>query len=1120
MRCSKCGSENPDDKRFCGDCGAPLTNRCPKCGTDNPPGKRFCGDCGTALAAGRASARSPEASSSGPEILVSAEQPVSIADGERKTVTALFADIKGSMELLENLDPEEARTIVDPALKLMIDAVHRYGGYIVQSTGDGIFALFGAPIAHEDHPQRALFTALRLQEQLGRYSSQLRGQGRTPLQARVGLNTGEVVVRSIETGEGHTEYTPIGHSTSLAARIQTLAPIGSIATTDTTRKLCEGYFTFKSFGPTIVKGVSEPIKVFEVTGLGVLRTRFQRAELRGLTKFVGRTREMEALKKAAEQARAGHGQVVGVMADPGVGKSRLFYEFKATSQSGWTVLEALSVSHGSASAYLPVIELLSQYLEISRDDDDRRRRERILGKVLGLDRSLEDTLPYLYSLYSLTDAGDALAQMDPRIRRRRTQEAIKRIILRESLNQPLMIIFEDLHWIDSDTQALLHLLADSLSNANILLLLNYRPEYRNEWNRTHLTELRLGPLGGDSAEKMLSSLLGDDKDLSLLKEQIVERTQGTPFFMEEMVQALFDERVLQRNGTAKLTRPISAIKVPATVQAVLTSRIDRLPAAEKELLQTLAVLGRTFPFNLVQRMTANSNDALEQMLAQLELSEFIFEQQAVSSLEYIFKHALTQEVAYNSLLGERRRALHDRAARAIEDLYGNQLEDHYSDLAHHYLRGNDAAKALRYAQLTAEQAVSRAAYLQAASLIDSALKLIDRLPNSDRIETELALRTIESTVAFVLYGASSKQREHAIHRTCELAEKIGQAEQLVRALSGLSTIYYTRGESARGLELAVQCLTRGNTVRDNSLLTDLHYNAGMGAWRCGKIPEAARFMEQALRQARMAKSSISPNWGMLHESVIPVQYALDLLYLGRVCEAAKAAEEGLWYARESKHLLSLGAALVIGGAQFALDRTQPNIALTHCEEAISLSEENGFAEWLPWGRFIHGWALFELGRVTDGLLEMGEGLDGFAGLGGVPRLQYLIAVRAEAIARTGRVDEALVIIEKALAHIEQTGDTAEHAEMLRLKGEILLRGDADTTAEAESCFRGAVKDARGQEAKWWELRSSVSLARVLRETNRRDEARTMLGEIYNWFTEGFETADLRDAKALLDQLTG
>ena len=425
---------------------------------------------------GKTGAQDGKSAAKRPDIRVTPEPAdvSAVLEGERKTVTALFADIKGSMELVEDLDPEDARTIIDPALKLMIEAVRRYDGYVVQSTGDGIFALFGAPVAHEDHPQRALYAALRLKEELKRYSDRMRQEGRLPLQARVGVNTGELVVRSIQTGDAHTEYTPIGHTTNLAARMQVLAPIGSIATTELVRKLCEGYFLFNGLGPTRVKGVSEPVSVYEVTGIGPLRTRLQRSAGRGLTRFVGREREMEALKHAAEQAKAGRGQIAAAMAEPGVGKSRLFYEFKATTQLGWMVLETFSVSHGKASAYLPVIDLLRNYFRMASEDDERTRREKVAGRITILDRSLEDTLPYLFSLLGIVEGDDPLAQMDRKVKKRRTLEAIKRIVLRESLNQPLMMIFEDLHWIDEQTQKLLKLLANTIGTAKILLLVNYR----------------------------------------------------------------------------------------------------------------------------------------------------------------------------------------------------------------------------------------------------------------------------------------------------------------------------------------------------------------------------------------------------------------------------------------------------------------------------------------------------------------------------------------------------------------------------------------------------------------------------------------------------------------------
>jgi class 3 adenylate cyclase len=428
MRCAKCASDNRDGRKFCAKCGVALVHQCPRCGTSNEPGEDFCGECGatlTAIAVARDNL--PQAASAIPNIRITPAQPNASTeiDGERKMITALFADIKGSTELMEGLDPEEARTIIDPALRLMIDAVHRYDGYVVQSTGDGIFALFGAPVAHEDHPRRALYAALRMQEELEQYSAKVVAAGSSPVQGRVGINTGEVVVRSITTGAGQTEYTPIGYTTNLASRMQTVAPVGSIAVSEATRKLCEGYFILKPLGATKVRGVSEPINIYEVTGLGPLRTRLQLSAGRGLTKFVGREREMEVLRHAAEQSKSGRGQIVAVMAEPGVGKSRLFFEFKATSQSGWVVLETFSISHGKASAYLPLADLLRNYFRIVSEDDDRTRREKVAGKIAILDRSLEDTLPYLFVLLGIAEGDGPLAQVNGEIKKRRTLEAVK-----------------------------------------------------------------------------------------------------------------------------------------------------------------------------------------------------------------------------------------------------------------------------------------------------------------------------------------------------------------------------------------------------------------------------------------------------------------------------------------------------------------------------------------------------------------------------------------------------------------------------------------------------------------------------------------------------------------------
>src|ERR1700734_3375631 len=728
MRCSKCGTESTSGRKFCAECGTPFANRCAKCGAESSATAKFCEDCGAPLGA-PASASSKKSNDSPIRV---ADAPASEnLEGERKTVTALFADIKGSTELEQDLDPEEARAIVDPALKLMIDAVRRYDGYVVQSTGDGIFAMFGAPLAHEDHAQRALYAALRMLEDLRSYAAALRERGRAPIEIRVGVNTGEVVVRAIQTAEGHAEYTPIGHATNLASRMQTVAATGTIATTENTRKLCEGYFTFRALGPTRIKGVSEAVNVHEVTGLGALRTRLQASARRGLSKFVGREAELTQMKNALASAKSGRGQIVAAVAEAGVGKSRLFYEFQAIGHSEAQVLETLAVPHGKASAYLPLIDLLKNYFGITAEDDVRKRREKIGGKILILDRALEDTLPYIFALLEVSDSGDAVAEMDAEVRRRRTLDAIKRLLLRESLKQPLILIFEDLHWIDEGSRTLLNLLADSIGTARVLMLVNYRPEFIHNWgNKTYYTQLRLDPLGAESAEEMLDALLGTDAQLAALKKLVAEKTEGNPFFMEEIVQSLFEQGALLRNGTVKLAKSLSSIQIPPTVQAVLASRIDRLPPREKDLLNTLAVIGKEFRFELVRQIAGKPDDELQRTLTNLQAAEFIYEQPAFPDVAYVFKHALSQQVAYGSALQEHRKVLHQRVARALEAQFPETAETEPELVAHHYTEGGLGAEAIPYWQRAGRGALARWANVEAIDHLKKGLELLGSSPSA------------------------------------------------------------------------------------------------------------------------------------------------------------------------------------------------------------------------------------------------------------------------------------------------------------------------------------------------------------------------------------------------------
>jgi class 3 adenylate cyclase/tetratricopeptide (TPR) repeat protein len=1120
MRCSKCGSDNRETRKFCSQCGTPLATKCPRCGASNEPGERFCGDCGAALITTQpGTVQSSTAAVVGSDIQIAPEQadPSLASDGERKTVTALFADIKGSMELIENLDPEEAQAIVDPALKLMMDAVDHYGGYVAQSTGDGIFALFGAPVAHEDHPQRALHAALRMQGDMRRYSAKLRAAGNPPIEARVGVNTGEVVVRSITIGEGHAEYTPIGHSTSLAARMQVLAPTGSIATTDATRRLTEGYFTFKLLGPAVVKGVSESVEVYEVIGLGPLRTRLQRAAGRGLTKFVGRRREIEAMKHAAELARTGHGQIVAAVADPGVGKSRLFYEFKPVCQSDWTVLEAYSVSYGKASAYLPVLELLRAYFRIVPEDGRRQQREKAIGKILGLDRALEDSLPYVFTLMGMHEAADPLAQMDGQIRRRRTHEALKRIFLRESLNRPLILIFEDLHWVDGETQAILEVLADSLANARILLLVNYRPEYRHEWgNRTYYTQLRLDPLATENTAEMLSELLGDAPELRSLKHMIAERTEGNPFFIEEIIQALSDEGALVRNGTVKVMRPVAQIRLPPTVQGMLAARVDRLPPAEKELLQTLSVIGKQFTLKLAREVAGQPEEELARMLGHLQLGEFVYEQPAMGDAEYEFKHALTQEVAYNSVLTERRKLLHERAGQALEAMFQEHLDDRLGELAQHYSRSSNLTKAVDYLCRAGEQLSRRSAFQEAMLQLNQALEFVGKLPpgpGRDSQELSVRLALLGPMLATRLFFTDEESRAN-LERARVLCGAASDSMGSARVLFSLTYMYWSGGNLRTAGQLVGELRLLAERKSDDALLV-FRANGLAGlvdAWM-GRLRSGLGHAERALEINEDLVIGAGEG-GWLASCRAGAGWLLWMLGY---------PDQLLGYETHLSDLLSKPIDLFSRAGIFQ------SVLASHChflrdyrgmrelaESLIALSRENGFPYWLGCGLVRLGRIQVEDGDIDAGIETMLEGMRTFRAVSMALTYDYFCCVLAEAYLAAGRVEEGLAVLNEAIARSAAQQQRFCEPELHRLKGELLrLSGAAD---DAEKSMREAIAIAQGQEAKSWELRATTSLARLLEKQGRRGEARTMLAEIYGWFTEGFDTADLKVAKALLDRL--
>src|SRR5262245_29167011 len=644
-------------------------------------------------------------------------------EGERKQVTVLFADLKDSTELIHGLDPEAAQQLLDPAIHVMMDAVHRFEGTVNQVLGDGIMALFGAPIAHEDHAVRACYAALAMQTAMRVSTDDVRRTRGLELRMRVGLNSGEVVVRAIGN-DLHMDYSAVGETTYLAARMEQLATPGSSRLTAATLRLVEGLVQVTALGPVPVKGLVEPVEVFELVGASPTRRRLQAAAMRGLTPFVGRQPELEALHQALTRAQTGHGQLVALVGDAGVGKSRLVYECVHSHHTqGWRVLESASVSYGKATPYFPVVDLLKRYVHIEDADEPRTVRARVTGQVLTLDETLQETIPALLWLLDALPDDSPFRTLEAPQRRQRALEALKRVLLRESQVQPLLLVCEDLHWIDAETQALLDTLVESLPTAQLLLLVNYRPEYQHGWgSKTYYTQVRLDPLPPASANALLQALLGDHPSLAALKRLLIERTEGNPFFLEESVRTLVETGVLVGAPRAyRLMQALPTIQVPATVQAVLAARIDRLPPEEKRLLQSAAVMGTEVPLALLQAVGELPEETLRLGLAHLQAAEFLYETHLFPEPEYTFKHALTHEVAYGSLLLERRRGLHGRVVEALEALAPERAVEQVEWLAHHALWGEVWDKAVTYCQQAGARAYDRAAFRDAVASFEQAL---------------------------------------------------------------------------------------------------------------------------------------------------------------------------------------------------------------------------------------------------------------------------------------------------------------------------------------------------------------------------------------------------------------
>jgi class 3 adenylate cyclase/tetratricopeptide (TPR) repeat protein len=1057
MKCPRCQQDNPPQAKFCLECATPLAGRCAGCGHQLPPAAKFCPECAHPVGnvtAVTAPARPPAAYT--PRHLAEKILTTRPAlEGERKQVTVLFADLKGSMELLADRDPEEARKLLDPVLERMMQAVHRYEGTVNQVMGDGIMALFGAPLAHEDHAVRACYAALRMQESVKEYAAEVRRSHGAVVKIRVGVNSGQVVVRAIGS-DLRMDYTAVGQTTHLAARMEQLADPGAIVITPATLGLVEGYVTVKPLGPVPVKGLAESLEVFEVTGAGPARTRLQAAARRGLTRFVGRNAEVELLRRAQQLAGDGHGQVTAIVGEAGVGKSRLIYEFTQSHRlQDWLILQSTSVSYGKATSYLPVLDVLKSYFKIQDRDELREIREKVTGKLLTLDRALEPTLPALLSLLDVPVDDPAWQVLDPGQRRQRTLDAVRRLLLREARERPLLVIFEDLHWIDGETQALLDGLVDSLGSARLHLLVNYRPEYQHAWGgKTTYSQLRLDALPPESAGELLEALLGEDARLAPLKQLLVER--GNPFFIEEIVRTLVETQVLAgERGRYRLTRPVHSIQVPATVQAMLAARIDRLGPEDKRLLQVASVIGKDVPFALLQAIADLPDDVLRSGLDHLQAAEFLDETGLFPDLEYSFKHALTHEVTYGGLLHERRRELHARIVDAIETSHHDRLGEQIERLAHHAHRGELRDKAVQYLRQAGLKAVMRSALPEARGWFEQALGVLDTLPDTP------ATWALGFDIRLELRPVLSQLGDLGVVRAClreaeALAERLDDDRRRGRVCGFITNVHSLLGEIDQAATFGTRALDIARRLGDVKLgilattyLEQVHFFGGdhetvvaLATENLAALPPGQGYEDFG----RNAPPSVDDRFWLV----------MSLAELGRFAEAAPHAAEGLRIAESTQNAYTAVQAHRAAATLHLLEGAWAK-ALPLLEQAITVIRTGNLGLFLPDVVALSAWVLARLGDSHEAADRIQDGerlLERHAAGGIVGRLASGYHALGRACWLLGRLDDARRLAARASESSPHQRGFAAYAR--HLQGDLAAHSDRLEAEDAERHYRAAL----------------------------------------------------------------
>ena len=1063
MRCSTCQHENRAGALFCGKCGVGLSTICTECQSENPRDNNFCDRCGHRLAepAGPRPVDYSKPQSYTPKYL--AEKILitrSSIEGERKLVTVFFADVADYTAMSEKLDPEEIHQIMDGCFGILMDDIHRYEGTINQFIGDGVMALFGAPVAHEDHALRACNAALSAQQSLEEYGQEIKRNNGIDFKMRIGINSGPVLVGSIGD-DLRMDYTAVGDTTNLAARMEGAAVPGTILVSNNTYHLAKRYFEFKSIGRIDIKGKKDLQDAYQLIRTGEVKSRIEASMARGLTRFIGRKHAMAELAEAYEKAVTGSGQVVGIVGEAGVGKSRALLEFIHRLPRGdFTYLDGRCLQYGGTTAYLPILDILRSYFEIKKGDRDRIIKQKIEEKCLSLDAECKSIIPPMQELLSLRVDNQNFEKLEPQQKREKTFEAIRDTFARLSLEKPLIIAIEDLHWIDKTSEEFLDYLIGWLVNMPVLLVLLYRTEYSHQWgSKSYYNRIGLNQLSVNSSGELVKAILEGGEVTQELSEFILKRSGGNPLFLEEFTYTLLEKGAIEkRDKSYALSRESSVIQVPDSIQGIIAARLDRLEDHLKRIMQLAAVIGRVFPFRILEMISENRKE-IKSHLLDLQSLEFIHEKSIFPELEYIFKHALTQEVAYNSLLLKRRRELHERVGQSIEALYPHMLKEFYETLAHHFSKSENMAKASGFLKLAGDKATSNYSYQEALHFYEQAIQMLNRLPETEENRRkQIGLRlSMASPMRPLGYPAGSLD---LLREGEGLSKALGDEKSLVEFSSLIGRYHIAKGDTLLGIKYGENSFRAAEKIQDVELMAPTaHYlcNAYNGAGQYFKSIEIAPGVIDLLEKTGSEKAFFGRTNNPY--SFLCATYGYSMGQLGRFQEGRAFCEKGLRNAIEIGDIRTLGYVEWYYGLMFAV-KGDWLAAIEHFHNCITHYEK--VKRPIPLSRVFGGMgnAYSFIGDLEHAQKYYYESLN----------IHKVVGVEIHAnmhlnlswfCFNTGDMKNAQISSEKAL-EISQKND-AKHVEgsAVIILGMILSRADISRAEKAEQYIREGIELLEG-----------------------------------------------------------